>query len=135
MGAKSENDVPKIEEQRNKNDVALNNMLKRNDTLTEYSENEKAKYRELKDNLPPEELTVVREERSHIRENGILNVIHKLRDTFGKGYDYDLFKKSEIAVSKSLNEKPISKKSIHQQLQKKQQQAIPRKHKKHEIER
>lgn len=137
MGVKSENDVPKIKEQRSKNDVMLENISTRNDTLTEYSKTEKAQYRELKDNLSPEELTVVQEERSHIRENGILGVIQKLRDVFGKHYDYDIFKEAETEVSKSLNEKPLSRKSIQVQLQHKQQSIshIPPKQKKHEIER
>lgn len=135
MGVKSENDVPNVKEQRNKNDIALENISKRNDTLTEYSKTEKAQYRELKDNLSPEELTAVQEERSHIRENGILGVIQKLRDTFGKRYDYDLLKKAETDVSKALNEKPIPKKSIVQQLRQKQQEAHFYQHKKHTIER
>ena len=135
MGVKSENDVPKIKEQRNKNDVVLENISKRNDTLTEYSENEKAQYRELKDNLSPEELTAVQEERSHIREDGIKGVIQKLRDTFGKHYNYDLFKEAETDVSKELNEKSHPKKSIRQQVRRKQQKFIPYKHKCHEHQR
>lgn len=137
MGVKSENDVPKIKEQRSKNDVMLENISTRNDILNEYSKTEKAQYRELKDNLSPEELTVVQEERSHIRKNGILGVIQKLRDVFGKHYDYDIFKEAETEVSKSLNEKPLSRKSIPVQLQHKQQSIshIPPKQKKHEIER
>ena len=135
MGVKSENDVPQVEEQRNKNDIVLENISKRNDTLTEYSETEKVQYRKLKDSLSPEELSAVQEERSHIREGGILSVIQKLREVFGKHYDYDIFKEAKTDVSKALNERPLTKKSIKQQLQKKQQQAIPRKSKKHEIER
>lgn len=135
MGVKSENDVPKIKEQRSKNNIALEHISKRNDTLTEYSKAEKAQYRELKDNLSLEELTAVQEERSYIRENGILGVIQKLRDTFGKHYDYDLFKKAETDVSKALNEKLIPKKSIVQQLRQKQQEAHFYQHKKHTIER
>lgn len=135
MGCKSEADVPQIKEQRNKNDIALENISKRNNTLTEYSETEKARYRGLKDNLSPEELTAVQEERSYIRESGLLDVIQKLRDTFGKYYDYDIFKEIEIDVSKALNEKPMSKKSIRQQLQKKEVQSIPRKPQNHECER
>ncbi len=135
MGVKSENDVPQVEEQRNKNDILLENISKRNDTLTEYSETEKVQYRKLKDSLSPEELSAVQEERSHIREGGILSVIQKLREVFGKHYDYDIFKEAKTDVSKALNERPLTKKSIKQQLQKKQQQAIPRKSKKHEIER
>ncbi len=135
MGVKSENDVPQIEEQQKKNKTALENISKRNETLTEYSETEKAQYRELKDNLSPEELSAVQEERSHIRESGILGVIQKLRDVFGKHYDYDIFREAETDVSKSLNEKPIPKKSILSQLNRRQQQSISQKHKKHEIER
>ena len=135
IGVKSENDVPQVEEQRNKNDIVLENISKRNDTLTEYSETEKVQYRKLKDSLSPEELSAVQEERSHIREGGILSVIQKLREVFGKHYDYDIFKEAKTDVSKALNERPLTKKSIKQQLQKKQQQAIPRKSKKHEIER
>lgn len=135
MGIKSENDVSKIEEQRNKNDIMLNSISKRNNTLTEYSENEKAQYREIKDNLSPEELTVVQEERSHIREDSILGVIQKLRDIFGKHYDYDIFKEAETDVSLELRERPLKKKSIHQQLQRKSQKSISYKQKNCEMER
>ena len=135
MGVKSEDDIPQVEERRNKNNTVLENISKRNDTLTEYSENGKTQYREIKDNLSPEELSGVQEERRRIREDGILGVIQKLRNTFGKKYDYDIFKEAEADVSKALNEKPIPKKSIQTQLQRKQQQSIPQHKKKHEIER
>ena len=135
MGIKSENDVSKIKEQRNSNKTTLENISKRNDTLNEYSEKEKTQYRDIKDNLSPEELTAVQEERSHIREDGIKGVIQKLRATFGKRYDYDIFKEAETDVSKALNEKPIPKKSILSQLNRKQQQSTPQHSKKHEIER
>ncbi len=127
MGVKSENDVSQIKEQRKKNKTALDNISKRNDMLTEYSETEKAQYRKLKDNLSPEDLSAVQEERRRIREGSILDVIHKLRDVFGKHYDYDIFKEAETDVSKSLNEKPLSRKSIRQQLQNKQPKGIERK--------
>ena len=107
-GVKSENDVPKIKEQWNKNDIALEYISKRNDKLTKYSEIKKSQYREIKDNLSSEELTAVQDKRSHIREDGIKGVIQKLKDTFGKKYDYDIFKEAETDVSKALNEKPLS---------------------------
>ena len=135
MGVKSENDVPQVKEQRNKNKIALENISKRNDKLTKYSKNEKAQYRELKDNLSSEELTAVQEERSHIREDGIKAVIQKLRDVFGKHYDYDIFKEAETDVSTSLNEKPMPRKSIQQQLQRKQQKSMLHKQKSQEYER
>ena len=134
MGIKSENDVPQVEEQRNRNDIVLDNISKRNDTLSEYSESTKAHYREIKDNLSSEELTVVQEERTHIRENGILGIINKLRNTFGNKYDYDSFKEAETDVSKLLNEKPLPQESVRQRLPQKQQ-FFPRKHKNFEIER
>ncbi len=134
MGVKSENDVPQVEERRNKNDIVLENISKRNDTLTEYSENEKEQYRELKDNLSPEELTVVQEERSHIREDGILGVIQKLRDTFGKHYNYDVFKEAETDVSKLLKEEAL-KQSIYQRLRCKQPDITAYKQKISELER
>ena len=133
MGIKSENDVPKIKEQRNNNKTELEKISKRNDTLTEYSEKGKTQYREIKDNLSPEELTAVQEECSYIREDGINGVIQKLRATFGKRYDYDIFKEAETDVSKALNEKPIPKKSILSQLNRKQQQSILQNKKKYEI--
>ncbi len=133
MGVKSEDDIPQVEEQRNKNDTVLENISKRNDMLTEYSEKSKTRYREIKDNLSPEELSAVQEEGCRIREDGINGVIQTLKDTFGKKYDYDIFKKAETDVSKALNEKPMPKKSIQKLLQSKQQ-SIPKKQKKHEIE-
>lgn len=135
MRCKSENDVPQVEEQRNKNDVVLNNISKRNDTLTEYSENEKAQYRELKDNLSPEELTAVQEERTHIRENGVLGVIQNLRDIFGKKYDYGIVKEVETDVSLELKERPLKEKFIRHQLQHKLQKSISHKNNNREIER
>lgn len=84
----------------------------------------KTQYREIKDNLSPEELSAVQEERRRIREDGIKEVIQKLRNTFGKKYDYDIFKKAEADVSKALNEKPIPKKSILSQINHRQQQSI-----------
>lgn len=135
MGVKSENDAPKFKERRNNNKTVLENISKRNDTLIEYSEKETAQYREIKNNLSPEELTAVQEERSHIREDGILGVIQKLRDTFGKHYDYDIFKEVETDVSKALNEKPIPQKSIRQQLKQRPQVFDSHKHKNHEFER
>lgn len=135
MSIKSENDVSKIKEQRNANKTTLENISKRNNTLTEYSEKEKTQYRYIKDNLSPEELTAVQEERRHIREDGIKGVMQKLRDIFGKQYGYDIFKDAETDVSKALNEKPIPKKSILSQLNRRQQQSTPQHKKKHEIER
>lgn len=135
MGIKSENDVPKIKEQRNANKTTLEKISNRNDMLAEYSEKEKTQYREIKDNLSSEELTAVQEGRRNIRENGIKGVIQKLRDTFGKRYEYDIFKDAETDVSKVLNEKPIPKKSILSQLNRRQQQSTPQHKKKHEIER
>lgn len=135
MGCKSENDVTQVEEQRNKNDVVLNNISKRNDTLTEYSENEKTQYREIKGNLSPEKLSAVQEESSKIREDGIKGVIQKLRDIFGNKYDDNIFKEAETDVSKALNEKPIPKKSIQTQLRCKQQKSTPQYQRKREIER
>jgi mobA/mobL protein len=135
MGIKSENDVSKIKEQQNNTKTALEKISNRNDMLAEYSEKEKAQYREIKDNLSLEELSAVQEERSHICEDGIKGVIQKLRDTFGKRYDYDIFKDAETDVSKTLNEKPTSQKSILSQLNRRQQQSTPQHRKKHEIER
>ena len=74
-------------------------------------------------------------QRRRIREDGIKEVIQKLRNTFGKKYDYDIFKKAETDVSKALNEKPIPKKSILSQLNHRQQQSILQKQKKREFER
>jgi hypothetical protein len=121
MGVKSENDVPKIKEWRHNNKNTLENISKRNDTLTEYSEKEKAQYRELKDNLLPEELSTVQEERRCIREDGIKSVIQKLRNTFRNKYDYDIFRDVEMEVSNKLGEKPLSKKSIQARLNHKPQ--------------
>ncbi len=133
MGVKSEDDIPQVEEQRNKNNTVLENISKQNDTLTEYSEKGKTQYREIKDNLSPKELSAVQEERRRIREDGIKGVIQKLKDTFGKKYDYNIFKEAEADVSKALNEKPIPRKSILSQLNRRQQQSVPQQ--KHEIER
>lgn len=66
-------------------------------------------------------MTAVQEERSRIRESGILGVIQKLRDTFANKYDYDIFKETETDVSKALNEKPMS---ILRKLQKNKQHNI-----------
>lgn len=97
-----------------------------------YLETEKSQYREIKDNLSPEELSAAQEKRRRIREDGIKGVMQKLRDIFDKKYDYDIFKEAETDVSKALNEKPL-RKSIRRQLQQKQQ-PVQRKHKTHECE-
>lgn len=135
MGIKSENDISQVEELQNKNNTALENISKRNDILTEYSEKGKAQYREIKDNLSPKGLSAVQEERRHIREDGIKGVIQELKDIFGKHYDYNIFKEAEIDVSKALNETLLKKESILTQLQRKQQKSITRHKKNHEIER
>ncbi len=61
--------------------------------------------------------------------------LHKLRDVFGKHYDYAIFKEAETDVSKTLDEKPMPKKSIKQQLQPRKQKSIPHRHQNPEIER
>lgn len=119
VGVRFENDIPKIKEQRNHNNAALEKISKRNDILTEYSETEKTQYREIKDNLSPEELFAVQEERRRIREDGIKGIVQKLKDTFGKKYEYDIFKEAETDASLELREKPLKNKSIQQQLQRK----------------
>lgn len=134
MGVKSENDVPKVEEQRKNNQTALENISKRNNTLTEYAETEKSQYRELKDNLSPKELAAVQGERSRIREGGILGVIQKLRDTFGNKYDHDIFKDAEVDISRLLKEESQLRKSIQSQLRHARKQTTYYKHKNYELE-
>lgn len=134
MHCKSETDIPKIKERRNSNDIVFDNISNRNDKLNKNIDITKADFRNIKGNIPPEDVAAVQEERCRIRDDAINVVIKNLKDTYGNKYSYDIFKYTEADVDYDLRERPLSKKSIRKQLQHKHQKSIPLKYKYSEIE-
>lgn len=137
LGCKTENDIDIVEQNYKYNlDVAEKLKVRNTDLQTEYA-TEKTSYIKIKNNIPPENISAVQDERTAIQADGIRQTRKELENIYKGKFDDDIFTEAQNTVNNNLGEKPL-RKSLIRQLQKEQpqhQQPIPHKSKSYEQER
>ena len=137
LGCKTENDVNMVEKNYKYNlDTAKKLKARNTDLQTEYKA-ETANYTEIKNHIPPGNISAVQAERTEIQADGIRQTRKELENPYKGKFDDNIFTKAQTAVDGDLGEKPL-RKSLIQQIkrgQAKQQKSIANKHKNHEYER
>lgn len=137
LGCKTENDVNIIEQNYKYNLDTAKKLKTRNIDLQSEYKAEKTNYVEIKNDIPPENISTVQAERTAIQADGIRQTRIALENIYKEKFDDDIFMKVQNTVNNDLSEKPL-KKSLIQQIEqgkKHQQKTIPYKHKNRECER
>lgn len=136
LGCKTDNDVNIVEQNYKYNlDIAEKLKARNSDLQTEYT-TEKAIYIEIKNNIMPENIKAVQEERTLIQSDGIRQTRRELENIYKGKFNDDVFTEAQATVNKDLNEKPLKKSLIRQikQGKKQQKKTIPQKSKTYYIE-
>lgn len=137
LGCKTENDVNIIEQNYKYNlDIAEKSKARNTDLQMEYK-SKKANYVEIKNNIPPENVSTVQTERTKIQADEIYRTRRELENVYKNKFDSDIFAEAQDTVNNDLGEKPLKKSLIQQigQGQAKQQNSIIHNRKNHEFER
>ena len=124
MLCKSEDDIPRVKQRHKRNDTSLENIKTRNAQLTEQNDTDIAEYNEISNNISPENIAAVREERRNIRNSNEKSLWKRLQEKYGQKYSYELLKSAESDIDKELGETiPKQRKSVRKDLAQKRQQA------------
>lgn len=136
LGCKSGNDVDIVEQNYKYNLDTAEKLKARNaDLQTEYK-TEKANYIEIKNNILPENISAVQEERTAIQADGIRQTRKELENIYKGNFDDDIFSKAQKSVNDELGEMALRKSLIQQMQQAQQKQkSVDNKCKNYEIER
>ena len=139
MQCKSEEDIPKVKQRKQNNDISLKNIEARNAQLAEQNETDIDEYKKISNDIAPEDVVAVREERRNIRNSNEQSLWKRLQERYGHKYKYELLQSTESDMDKVLGEIiPKQRKSVRKDLERKRQQADAQsrnKHKQHEWER
>ena len=107
LGCKTENDVDIVEQNYKYNlDTAEKLKVRNSDLQTEYTE-EKANYIEIKNNIPPEKVKDIQEERTTIQADGIRQTRITLENIYQGKFDDDIFAKAQNTVNNDFGEHQI----------------------------
>ena len=139
MRCKSEDDIPKVKQQKKNNDISLKNIEARNAQLAEQKKTDIAEYKKISNDIAPEDVVAVREERRNIRNSNEQSLWKRLQERYGHKYKYELLQSTESDIDKVLGEIiPKQRKTVRKDLERKRQQADAQsrnKRKQHEWER
>ncbi len=130
LGYKTENDVNMVEKNYKYNLDTAEKLKVRNTDLQSKYKAEKANYVEIKNDIPPENISTVQTERTEIQVDGIYRTRKELENIYKDKFDDDIFAEAQTAVNNELGEK-ILKQSVITRLErerKQQQKTIPKKH-------
>ncbi len=136
LGCKTKSDVDTVEQNYKYNlDIAEKLKARNTDLQTEYR-TEKSNYIKIKNNIMPENISAVQEERTETQSDGIRQIRKELEYIYKNKFDDDIFSEAQTSVNDDLGEKPLRKSLVRQIEQGKQQQkTIFCKHRNHEYER
>ncbi len=116
----NDTEVSELERQISDNIVVLEKLNSINSDLSEQYNTEKARYFDIQSAIPQEDKAEVNYERRNIRDNAMTEAAYRLKEIYGKKYDYTLLKRSETEVNRELNVLQQDK-SIRQELTKAEQ--------------
>ena len=123
MKCETEKDVTKIKEQREQNDVSLENISTRNSQLAEQMKADISDFKETVATIAPEDMPAVQEERSNFRDT-MKSLWTKIQQQYGYCSNYDLLKAAKDEIDMELGEYQLHiRKSIRKDLEQKRQQA------------
>ena len=123
MHCKSEDDVPKVKQRKENNNISLKNIEARNAQLTEQNETDIAEYKKISNDITPEDMPAVREERGYVRST-MKSLWTKIQIQYGYRSNYDLLTAARDDVDKALGETiPRQRKSLRKDLERKRHQA------------
>ena len=136
LGCKTDNDVNIIEQNYKYNLDAAEKLKARNTYLQTEYKSEKANYIEIKNDIPPENISAVQAERTEIQADGIHQTRRELENIYKDKFDDNVFAEAQDTVNDDLGEKAL-KKSLMEQIHREhtQQKFIYNKLKNNEIER
>ena len=138
MHCKSEDDIPRVKQRKENNNISLKNIEARNAQLAEQNEKDIAEYKKISNDIVPEDMPAVQEERSNFRST-MKSLWTKIQMQYGYRSNYDLLAAARDDVDKELGEHaPHMRKSLRKDLGKKRQQADEQsrnRRKRHEWER
>ena len=116
----NDTEVSELERQISDNIVVLEKLNSINSDLSERYNTEKARYFEIQNDISQDNKAEVNYERRNIRDNAMTEAAYRLKEIYGKKYDYTLLKRSETEVNRELNDLQQDK-SIRQKLTKAEQ--------------
>ena len=123
MKCETEEDVPKIKKQREKNDVSLENISTRNLQLAEQMKADISDFKATIADISPEDMPAVQEERSNFRST-MKSLWTKIKQQYGYRSNYDLLKAAKDEIDMEIGEyTPHIRKSIRKDLEQNRRQA------------
>ncbi len=123
MKCETEEDLPNIKKQREKNDVSLKNISTRNVQLAEQMKANIDDFKATVADILPENMSAVQEERSNFRDT-MKSLWTKIQQKYGYRSNYDLLKFAKDEIDMELGEyTPHIRKSILKDLEQKRRQA------------
>jgi hypothetical protein len=118
MRCNNDNQVAQVEKRIIDNTEVIGHLTERNIHLNEEKETEKSHYKEVSDNIAPEDVDAVQLERINIRNDTENTTIKLLQETYGDKYSYKDFRIAAADVRDELGEKPLPRRSIRKALKK-----------------
>jgi hypothetical protein len=107
MRCNNDNQVAQVEKCIIDNTEVIGHLTERNIHLNEEKETEKSRYKEVSDNIAPEDIDAVQLERINIRNDNENTTIKLLQETYGDKYSYKDFRIAAADVRDELGEKPL----------------------------
>ena len=122
MHCKSEDDIPKVKQRRENNDILLKNIEARNAQLAEQNETDINEYKNISNDISPEAVPAVREERSNFRST-MKSLWTKIQIQYGYRSNYDFLTAARDDIDKELGVyQKHNRKSLRKDLEQKCQQ-------------
>ncbi len=116
----NDTEVSELERHISDNAMVLEKLNSINSDLSERYNTEKARYFDIQSAISQDNKAEVNYERQNIRDNAMTEAAYRLKEIYGKKYDYTLLKRSETEVNRELNDLQPDK-SIRQELTKAEQ--------------
>lgn len=116
----NDTEVSELERQISDNAMVLEKLNSINSDLSERYNTEKARYFDIQSAISQDNKAEVNYERQNIRDNAMTEAAYRLKEIYGKKYDYTLLKRSETEVNRELNDLQPDK-SIRHKLTKTEQ--------------
>ena len=123
MRCKSEDDIPKVKQRKKNNNILLKNIEVRNAKLAEQNETGIGEYEKISNDITPEDVSAVREERSNFHST-MKSLWTKIQIQYGYRSNYDFLTAARDDIDKELGVyQQHNRKSLPKDLEQKRQQA------------
>ena len=136
MGCTTEADIQNLRYRRERNDTVIKNISVQNAELIKQKESDKSEFVEIRNNIAPENVDAIQEERYNLREKYRHKLSEQMKDKYGSKYNYDMLKEAEKSINDEFGEKqPSLQRKIRSNRQQAENNDRRRRQKNHEYER